>query len=112
MFLRKIDGMKIREKLKFGYSLVIGLMVVIAVFSIIGLFFVQGKMNDYINGAQAADTAVKQCRINMNAAARNIREMTLNANRNTYEDYRNKVEECAQVMGESIEELKEAKVVN
>ena len=112
MFLRKIDGMKIREKLKFGYSLVVGLMIVITVFSIMGLFFVQGKMNDYINGAQAADTAVKQCRINMNAAARNIREMTLNQNNNSYEDYRNNVEKCAQIMGESIEELKKAKVVS
>ncbi|MEY8390963.1 methyl-accepting chemotaxis protein [Lachnospiraceae bacterium] len=112
MFLRKIDRMKIREKLKFGYSLVVGLMIVLAIFSLMGLFFVQGKMNDYINGAQAADTAVKQCRINMNAAARNIREMTLNTDQDSFKDYRNKVEECAQVMEESIEELKKANVVS
>lgn len=112
MFLRKIEGMKIREKLKFGYSLVIFMMVIIAVFSGIGLFFVQEKMNDYINGAQAADTAVKQCRINMNAAARNIREMTLNDNRDADQDYREKVEEYARVMTESIEELKKTEVVS
>ncbi len=112
MFLRKIDGMKIREKLKFGYSLVVGLMIVIAVVSLVGLFFVQGKMNAYINGAQAADTAVKQCRINMNAAARNIREMALNTDQSSFEDYRNKVEEYAQVMGEAIEDLKKADVVS
>ena len=112
MFLRKIDRMKIREKLKFGYSLVVGLMIVIAVVSLVGLFFVQGKMNAYINGAQAADTAVKQCRINMNAAARNIREMALNTDQSSFEDYRNKVEEYAQVMGEAIEDLKKADVVS
>lgn len=112
MFLRKIDRMKIREKLKFGYSLVVGLMIVIAVVSLVGLFFVQGKMNAYINGAQVADTAVKQCRINMNAAARNIREMALNTDQSSFEDYRNKVEEYAQVMGEAIEDLKKADVVS
>lgn len=112
MFLRKIEGMKIREKLRFGYSLVIFMMVIIAVFSGIGLFFVQDKMNDYINGTQAADTAVKQCRINMNAAARNIREMTLNDNRDADQDYREKVEKYAQVMTESMEELKKTEVVS
>lgn len=57
--LKKMDQMKIKEKLQFGYSLVIGLMVVITIVAIVGLFLVQGKMNSYIKGAQAADTAVK-----------------------------------------------------
>ena len=105
MFLRKIEGMKIREKLRFGYSLVIFMVVIIAVFSGIGLFFVQDKMNDYINGTQAADTAVKQCRINMNAAARNIREMTLNDNRDADQDYREKVEKYARLRNQDIDIL-------
>ena len=95
MLFGRIDKMKIREKLKYGYTLVIAMMVVITVFAVIGLVLVQGKMNDYINGAQAADTAVKECRINMNIAARNIREMALNPDQATYEKYRANVERCA-----------------
>ena len=48
----------------------------------------------------------------MNAAARNIREMALNTDQSSFEDYRNKVEEYAQVMGEAIEDLKKADVVS
>ena len=47
--LKKMDQMNMKEKLQFGYMLVIGLMIVITIFSAAGLFFVQGKMNSYIN---------------------------------------------------------------
>ena len=112
MLFGRIDKMKIREKLKYGYTLVIAMMVVITVFAVIGLVLVQGKMNDYINGAQAADTAVKECRINMNIAARNIREMALNPDQATYEKYRANVERCADSLGESLEDLKKADVIS
>ncbi len=112
MLVGRIDKMKIGEKLKYGYTLVIGMMVVITVFAVIGLVLVQGKMNDYINGAQAAETAVKDCRINMNIAARNIREMALNLDQNTYEGYRANVEQCAEELGQSIENLKKASVIS
>ncbi len=39
--LKKISTMKIKDKLQYGYSLVIGLMVVITICAIIGLILVQ-----------------------------------------------------------------------
>lgn len=108
----KIDQMKIREKLRYGYGMVIGLMVVIAVFAMIGLLFVQSKMNDYIKGAQAADTAVKNCQIHTNIAARNIREMALNANDSTYIQYRENVEESVSAIGTALEDLRESDILS
>ena len=109
---QKMDGMKIREKLKYGYAIVILLMVVITVVAVIGLFVVRGKMNDYIKGAQAADTAVKNCRINTNIAARNIREMALNANQSTYAQYRKSISDSEEAIIKSLEDLHKVGVVS
>lgn len=109
---QKIDRMKIKDKLVYGYGLVIGLMVILTVFALIGLFVVQSKMNDYIKGAQAADTAVKECQVNTNVAARNIREMALNANHNSFANYEANVKESAEIIGRALEDLHNARVVS
>ena len=96
--LKKMDQMKIKEKLQFGYSLVIGLMVVITIVAIVGLFLVQGKMNSYIKGAQAADTAVKTCRIESNIAGRIIRELALNDNKEMASEYKEDIQESMAVI--------------
>lgn len=108
---QKMDKMKIKEKMKFGYGLVIGLMVLITVVAIVGLILVQGKMNSYINGAQAADTAVKVCRIETNIAARNIREMTLNKDDSMDEEYKANIQESIASMEAALQDLQKADVV-
>ena len=109
--LKKMDQMKMKEKLQFGYSLVIGLMIVITVFAMIGLFLVQGKMNSYIKGAQAADTAVKTCRVECNIAARMIRELALNDDKNMLAEYKGNIEESMNTITEALEDLKAADVL-
>ncbi len=43
------------------------------------------------------DQAVKTCRININTAARNIREMALNDDESTYDSYEEKVKELLRI---------------
>ena len=50
------------------------------------------NMFNYAENISAADKAVKMCRINVNAAARNIREMALNNDTSSYNDYELTVE--------------------
>ncbi len=109
--LKKMDQMKIKEKLQFGYSLVIGLMVVITIVAIVGLFLVQGKMNSYIKGAQAADTAVKTCRIESNIAGRIIRELALNDNKEMASEYKEDIQESMAVIVSALEDLKQTGVI-
>ena len=109
--LKKMDQMKIKEKLQFGYSLVIGLMVVITIVAIVGLFLVQGKMNSYIKGAQAADTAVKTCRIESNIAGRIIRELVLNDNKEMASEYKGDIQESMAVIVAALEDLKQTGVI-
>ncbi len=53
------------------YDVYFGLLSIV----VIGVLF--ANMLHYIDNVNAADQAVKICRINVNAAARNIREMAL-----------------------------------
>lgn len=41
----------------------------------------------YVENVERADVAVKICRIDVNSAARNIREMALNSDTSTYDSY-------------------------
>ena len=64
--LERLNHMKMKNKLNFGYRVVIGLMIISAIFSMIGMGIIYGSLQNYANGAQRADTAVRNCRININ----------------------------------------------
>ena len=80
--------MNIKQKLNFGYMIVIVLMIVSGILSICGLSLLDKGLNDFINGSNQADTAVKICRIDINIAARNIREAALNDDPDSLDGYR------------------------
>ncbi|MBO5282779.1 MAG: methyl-accepting chemotaxis protein [Lachnospiraceae bacterium] len=100
-----------KQKLNFGYSVVIGLMVISGILNIIGIAFLFGNMNSYINGAQRADTAVKICRIDINIAARSVREMALNEDESAYAGYQTEVEERMNEVGTELDVLKETGLI-
>lgn len=104
--LKKLDGMNMKKKLNFGYVVVIGFMVMSGLISMIGLGLLFGNLNSYVNGAQRADTAVKICRIDINIAARNIREMALNDDKESYAGYKAEVEARLAEVGTELEALK------
>ena len=110
--LKKMDKMKIKERLQYGYSMVIGLMVIITVCAIVGLFLVQGKMNSYINRDQAADTAVKNCRIETNTSARYIREMALSDDPELFKEYKGNVQEGMAAIEEALKDLKASDAIH
>lgn len=108
----KLDRMKLKGKLNFGYAVVIGIMVLSGLFSIIGLGVLYGNLHQYIYGAQSADTAVKICIIDVNIAARNIREMALNDDTGSYADYRSVINEELTDIGTELEILKNTGVLD
>ena len=84
---KKLENMHLGERINYGYRMVITMMLISGLLSIavIGVLFF--NMLNYVNKVNAADQAVKTCRINVTAAARNVREMALNPDQSTYEDY-------------------------
>lgn len=89
---KKLNSMKIKQRLNYGYKVVIVMMVVSGLLSMLGLSILNASLNDFVNGSNRADTAVKICRIDVNIAARTIREMALNDDTSAYPEYKEKVE--------------------
>lgn len=108
---KKLDSMKMKQKINFGYRVVIGFMIISGIISILGLGLLFGSLNSYVNGSQRADTAVKVCRIDINIAARNIREMVLNDDTASYAKYKTEVETRLSEVGTELEALKATGVI-
>lgn len=101
--MKKFNEMNIKQKLNFGYIIVICFMVLSGIVSIFALSMLDKGLTDFINGSNTADSAVKICRIDINIAARSIREAALNDDVSSFEGYKTKVEER---LGEVDEQLK------
>lgn len=87
------------------------MMVISGIFSMAGLATLRGNMNSYLHGAERADSAVKICRISQNIAARNIREMALNADSSRYSDYVKIIDENIEIVRRELDALKATNVV-
>lgn len=109
--LKKFEGMKIKQKLNTGYAIVIVLMIISGIVSILGLSILNSGLNDFVNGSNRADTAVKICRINTNIAARNIREAALNEDSSQFSTYENKVVEVLTEVDTELQALKETGLI-
>jgi methyl-accepting chemotaxis protein len=138
MMKKKLEDMHLQERINYGYRKVIIMMLVSGLFSIIvigvlfAIFkekaakFVSGfnsfsiivigvlfaNMFNYAENVSAADKAVKMCRINVNAAARNIREMALNNDTSSYNDYELTVEKLLTDVDSQLQIIKKSGVVS
>lgn len=104
--VKKLKSLKIKGRLYSGYCLVVVLMVIMALLSLTELKKTNQNMHDLVNGPFAADTAVKMCRIDINIAARYIREMALYNDPSTFADYENKINDTIDLLQTRLDELK------
>lgn len=118
--LKKLNNWKLKKKLNYGYNVAITLMVISAVISIIGVAVLYSSMSNYVNKIQRADTAIKVCQLNVNIAARNVREMALYLNVDEQDraamgvnvDYRAEVEGIVPELGDELTALQESGVID
>ena len=102
----------IRMKLLRGYQIVIMLMIVSGFLSMVGLGVLMGDVKNFVSGAYTADEAVKTCRIYINMAARDIREMALNDDVSTYADYEQAVGDKLADVNDELQKLKASGVMD
>ena len=88
----KLENMRLKERISYGYRRVIIMMLISGLLSIVIIGVLFANMVHYVDNVNVADQAVKICRMNVNAAARNIREMALNDDTSTYDSYKETVE--------------------
>jgi len=91
---QKLEKMHLNKRLNYGYSTVIGLMIVSGVIAIIAIFSLFLNTRHYAYDIAATNAAIKSCRIQTNIAARTIREMALNEDTSTYEEYQENFAAC------------------
>ncbi len=107
----KLENMHLKERISYGYRKVIIMMLVSGLLSIAVIVVLFANMMNYVYRVNAADQAVKICRMDVNAAARNIREMALNEDASTYENYEQTVEKLLAEVNSQLEIMKQTGVV-
>ena len=112
MMKKKLENMHLKERIDYGYRKVITMMLISGLLSvvIIGILFV--NMMHYVENVNVADQAVKICRINVNAAARNIREMALNEDTSSYDNYEQTVKRLLSEVDSELQILKKTEVLS
>ena len=111
MMKKNLENLPLKERINYGYRKVIIMMLVSGLFSIVVIGMLFANMMHYVQNVTVADQAVKICRINVNAAARNIREMALNNDTSSYDDYEQTVESLLTEVDTQLQNLKKSGVV-
>ena len=81
----------IANKMRNGYNKVIKIMIASGILSLIVIVLLLANMLNYVQKVERADRAVKTCIIDVNSAARSIREMALNTDKSSYNTYESDV---------------------
>lgn len=112
MMKKKLEDMHLKERINYGYKKVIIMMLISGLFSIIVIGVLFANMYHYVENVAAADQAVKMCRVNVNSAARNIREMALNNDTSSYNDYELTVKKLLTDVDSQLQIIKKSGVVS
>ena len=108
---KNLENLHLKERINYGYRKVIIMMLVSGLFSIVVIGMLFANTMHYVQNVTVADRAVKTCRINVNAAARNIREMALNNDASSYDNYEQTVETLLAEVDTQLNNLKKSGVV-
>ena len=107
----KLENLHLKERINYGYRKVIIMMLVSGLLSIVVIGILFFNMKHYVQNVTVADQAVKICRIDVNAAARNIREMALNNDASSYDNYEQTVKKLLAEVDTHLNNLKKSGVV-
>ena len=109
---KKIENMKLKERIAYGYKKVIIMMLISGLLSIMAIGILFANLINYVEKINATDIAVKMCRVDVNAAARNVREMALNDDTSSYDDYENTITALLADVDAQLKIIKETGVVS
>ena len=112
MMKKKLENMHLKERIDYGYRKVITMMLISGLLSVVIIGVLFANMMHYVEDVNVADQAVKICRINVNAAARNIREMALNEDTSSYDNYEQTVKRLLSEVDSELQILKKTEVLS
>lgn len=112
MMKKKLENMHLKERIDYGYRKVITMMLISGLLSVVIIGVLFANMMHYVENVNVADQAVKICRINVNAVARNIREMALNEDTSSYDNYEQTVKRLLSEVDSELQILKKTEVLS
>lgn len=112
MMKKKLENMHLKERIDYGCRKVITMMLISGLLSVVIIGILFANMMHYVENVNVADQAVKICRINVNAAARNIREMALNEDTSSYDNYEQTVKRLLSEVDSELQILKKTEVLS
>ena len=112
MMKKKLENMHLKERIDYGYRKVITMMLISGLLSVVIIGVLFANMMHYVENVNVVDQAVKICRINVNAAARNIREMALNEDTSSYDNYEQTVKRLLSEVDSELQILKKTEVLS
>lgn len=112
MMKKKLENMHLKERIDYGYRKVITMMLISGLLAVVIIGVLFANMMHYVENVNVADQAVKICRINVNAAARNIREMALNEDTSSYDNYEQTVKRLLSEVDSELQILKKTEVLS
>lgn len=112
MMKKKLENMHLKERIDYGYRKVITMMLISGLLSVVIIGVLFANMMHYVENVNVADQAVKICRINVNAAARNIREMAFNEDTSSYDNYEQTVKRLLSEVDSELQILKKTEVLS
>ena len=108
---KRLEKMQLKDRINYGYKAVIFMMLLSGVISIIAISILLSTMVQYVNRVERADSSVKICRMDVNSAAREIREMALNSDTSTYDGYEQNVKDQLAEVDSELKALKQTDIV-
>ena len=108
---RTIDNLSIKQKLHLGFGFILISLAFVSVVGSLGIFFLNNNLRKYTDQISKADTAIRNSRVDINIAARNIREMALSPNTLKYAEYKTQVKDVLSDVDERLVTLKEANII-
>ena len=105
-------NLKLKYRLGISYALIVFVATIISILALSGLKSSNTSLKDFINHSFAADTAVKNCRIETNVAARSIREMLIENDPSTFAEYEKQVNDNVAMIRENVALFKKSYTLN
>jgi methyl-accepting chemotaxis protein len=107
-----MKNMNISNKLKTGYGILLALTILIAGLSLFCIRELDANVKTLATETEEANEAIKRCMIDINIAARDVREMALCTDKSQYSTYSEAVESYLTNLDEQLKTIKSTGVLS
>jgi methyl-accepting chemotaxis protein len=107
-----MNNMSISKKLITGFGILLTLTIVISILGLVGIRTMDNNIAKFANGTMEANNSIKMCQLDVNIAAREVREMALSSDTTKYDTYQETIKDVLNDLNTELATIKETGVVD